>query len=196
LAPFKKFCYDKDVTGLILHHVNSGGNRVAENAQLAACVGMSMLYSSEPTEIGRIVRLDSSGRGNFANRTWLFESSGPLSYWPARAPDPFSWKAEIANEIDIKPPKYLLDDLVYKHLEDSELPRCPADIAGALQRNPNSIRNSIARLMALDRIRHTYTLSGSRFYDIHRDVPHVPTSFFGSQGNNGAFLETTEEEPD
>jgi hypothetical protein len=46
LAPFKKFCYDKDVTGLVLHHVGSGGNRVAENAQLAACAGMSLLYSS------------------------------------------------------------------------------------------------------------------------------------------------------
>src|SRR5688572_7405759 len=97
LAPFKKFCYDKDVTGLVLHHVSAGGNRVAENAQLAACAGMSMLYSSEPTEEGRIVRLQSSGRGNFANRTWHFESHGPLSYWQSSIGVP-----------PIPPPKYQL----------------------------------------------------------------------------------------
>ena len=170
LAPFKKFCYDKDVTGLVLHNVGSGGNRVAENAQLAACAGMSMLYSSQPTENGRIVRLQSAGRGNFANRTWHFESHSPLTYWPTKPPS--------AQEA---PPKFQLDDQVLEFLTNSTQPCCPAEIAGALQRNPNSIRNTIARLTALGKVKWTYTLAGARHYDIPREVPHIPGCFRGPE---------------
>ncbi|MDQ2985781.1 MAG: AAA family ATPase [Armatimonadota bacterium] len=169
LAPFKKFCYDKDLTGLVLHHISRTGNRVAENSQLAACAGMSLLYTSQQTADGRVVRLHGAGRGDFANRIWHFGSNGPLNYWPTQPP-----AAETKAD---GPPKYLLDDLVYQYLEHSTEPCCASDIAGGLQRNPNSVRNAIARLIALDRIKQTYTFSGSRHYDIHRDIPHMPSRF-------------------
>ena len=179
LAPFKKFCYDNDVTGIVLHHIGRSNNRVAENAQLAACAGMSMLYTREYTSTGRVIRLDAAGRGEFANRVWYFGSNHPLDYWPTNPP-----KALSAPNRSASPPKYLLDDLVYEHLENSKVPQTAAEIAGDLQRNPNSIRNSIARLLSLGRIKWTYTLSGCRHYDIPREVPHIPGAFASPETHN------------
>ena len=177
LAPFKKFCGDRNVTGLVLHHIGSGGNRVAENAQLAACAGMSMLYSSQPSEEGRIVRLQTSGRGDFANCTWFFESRGPLSYWPAndlssvsqweRTAPRNSWLVVTAA----KAQKPTLEDEIVGLLTDSPQALPASDIAGALQRNANSIRNALSRLIHQKRVRWAHTISGTRYYGVPDEDP-------------------------
>jgi len=92
LTHIKKICGVEGVSALILHHLSALGRadnqtlRVAESAQLAATSSMYMLLThNDDTGSSRAIRLECRGRGNAVNRTWHFESSGPLDY---RVSDP------------------------------------------------------------------------------------------------------------
>ncbi|MDQ2985519.1 MAG: AAA family ATPase [Armatimonadota bacterium] len=84
LRRLKALCNTTGITALVLHHLTKSRKRarVAESVQLAAIVGTVMILSSHPVAAPetRIVKLESTGRGAHANRTYHFESSGPLDY--------------------------------------------------------------------------------------------------------------------
>lgn len=163
LEPLKQFCNRRAIAALLLHHIGQRHNRVAENSQLAACAGMSMLLTSHPRADGRIVTLRCVGRGHQANTTWFFASRHPLDYETTTAPKPTMKKKP--RVVGAAPAKYLLDDEVAECLDSSAYRRSSSELAGELQRNPNSVRNALARLVAKNRVRLISIESGVRYYD-------------------------------
>jgi hypothetical protein len=161
LAALKTFCNHNGVSALLLHHIGRKSMRVAENAQLAACAGMSMLLTARREEEGRIITLRCAGRGDHANRVLHFASRNPLDYESTEPPKPQPKQQRV---IESEPLKYRVDDDIVACLVLADGARSASFIAGQLQRNPNSIRNALARLLAKDRVRLVSIESRVKYY--------------------------------
>lgn len=165
LRDLKKLCNDSGVTALVLHHLTTRGKRrVVESVQLSAIAGMVMMLSfRHPAgqSDSRIVTLDCMGRGRFTNTTFHFASANPLDYQPVDPPP---------NELRTKEKRTLETRYTFDNLVLETLARCPrstaADLAGELQTNPNTVRNSLARLKAAQKIRVVGWVSGATLYDL------------------------------
>ena len=89
LEKLKEFCWHRGVTALVLHHTKRVRDsryfrRVADSDQLAATASMDMVLVRDPSSglNGRpyLFTLSCRGRGEFANKVWLLESSRILDY--------------------------------------------------------------------------------------------------------------------
>lgn len=87
LEGLKEICRSQNLTAVVLHHftkkvdVGMTRERFADSNQLLATASMDWIMdSSELPEGGREIRLVGTGRGEFANKTWLIHSSGPTEY--------------------------------------------------------------------------------------------------------------------
>jgi hypothetical protein len=157
LAPFKKLCYRMGVTGLLLHTTRTTVNPLAEMAHLAAATDMSILYKADQTEAGRLVTLHARGRGEDSNVTHHLLSHAQFDYRLAGTS-----KRPIQ-----KSAKFSLDDEIFACISNSGMALSADNLSGVLRRNPNSIRNALARLLAAGKIQCTHTANRSRHFRPH-----------------------------
>jgi hypothetical protein len=160
LAPLKRFCDNNNIAALVLHHIGRSNRRVAESSQLAAVAGISWLLTMRQEQDRRVVKLRGAGRGEFANRVWHFASDSPLHYQPITHSEALPEKERQAP----MPPKTKLVDEVYDWLAANEGRHACSDIAAHLERNPNSVRNAIARLLVAKRIQWMGGQANTNFY--------------------------------
>ena len=83
LEGFKQVCVTSGAAGLVIHHAKERAgraHRVAESPQLAATATLNMVLNHRPAEGGRVVRLEMTGRGAFANRRLELFSPGICRY--------------------------------------------------------------------------------------------------------------------
>ena len=107
-----------------------------------------------------MVKLRGAGRGEFANRVWHFASNSPLDYRLITANEALPDKPEG----EARKPKIKLADEVYNWLAAQEGSYACTGIAAHLDRNPNSIRNAIARLLVAKRIKWMGAQANTSFY--------------------------------
>ena len=83
LSGLKTLCRELKVAAIVVHHAKERrgrASRVAENPQLAATASLNVVLNWKRTAKGRIVTLDMTGRGAFANRTLRLSSASPCAY--------------------------------------------------------------------------------------------------------------------
>ena len=161
LAPFKNLCYQTGVTGLLLQTIRTTANPALEAAHFATATDIAIYLASDQTRDGRRITLQATGRGDDSNWTWRLQSPAPYEYKPilmSASPTEFTQRLT-------------LDDEVCACLSNSRVPLSAKTISDRLTRNPNSIRNAIARLQATGRIRFTHNANQARHYQIHPKPP-------------------------
>jgi DNA-binding CsgD family transcriptional regulator len=135
LAKLKAMCTATRTTALVLHHLMKSRSRarLAESVQLAAVATMVMILTiaSPAGARPRTIRLDCTGRGAYANRSWTLESRGPLDY-------------RIADSVAPSSGLTTLQRSVLSALETG--PKSAQTIADALCANVRSVRNAITFL--------------------------------------------------
>ncbi|RYG24407.1 AAA family ATPase, partial [bacterium] len=85
LFGLKTICRETGVAIVVVHHARERrgkASRVAENPQLAATASLNVVLNWRPHPRGRLVSLDVTGRGQFANRKLRLLSDGPCSFHP------------------------------------------------------------------------------------------------------------------
>jgi hypothetical protein len=160
LAPLKHFCTLRNVSAIVLHHSGRGGGRVAESAQLAAVSGLAWLMTFESRDDGRIVTIRSTGRGAFGNKTWRFASAGPLDY--SQPIVPLEAAPQTAR-------RHRVDEEILEFLKGRDGDYACAEIAAYLGRNPNSVRNGVARLCVQNKIQLASIRGTTHFYRIAKE---------------------------
>jgi len=161
LAPFKNLCYRTGVTGLLLQTIRTTSNPALEAAHFAAATDIAIYQSVEQTREGRRIALQATGRGDDSNWTWRIQSPAPYEYKPMLMSGS---PAEFTQRLT-------LDDEVLACIATSPNPISAKTISDRLTRNPNSIRNAIARLQAAGKIRFTHHANHARHYQIHPKPP-------------------------
>jgi hypothetical protein len=156
----KQFCDTQNIAALVLHHIGRANRRVAESSQLAAVAGISWLLTMRHEQDSRVIKLRGAGRGEFANRVWHFASNSPLDYRPISPVEALPGK----DDGEQAKPKVKFEDQVYEWLTEREDSHSCASIAANLDRNPNSVRNAIARLMVAKRVKWMGARSNTNFY--------------------------------
>lgn len=156
LKGLKRFSGEKAPAILVLHHL--GGTRyrrrVAESAQLAATASMLWLIEELPAPEGtRRYKLESRGRGGFANQRLYLESPNPLDYHTVDAAP-----VEVVPEPKINP----LDAMILDALRAGNL--TASEIADRIGQHAGSIRNALTRLQKKGHIEVAAIISGARKY--------------------------------
>ncbi|HVT12983.1 MAG TPA: AAA family ATPase [Fimbriimonadaceae bacterium] len=87
LAGLKELCATEKCCAVVLHHITKNvgigmtRERFADSNQILATASMDVLLDVVlESEQKRVIRLQGRGRGSFANRVWLIESSGIGDY--------------------------------------------------------------------------------------------------------------------
>ncbi len=85
LTGLKLLCRELNVAAIVVHHAKERrgrAHRVAENPQLAATASLNIVLNWRHHPKGRLVTLEMTGRGAFANRTLKLLSPAPCAYSP------------------------------------------------------------------------------------------------------------------
>jgi hypothetical protein len=136
LAKFRAFCYQTGVAGLLLHTLRAAANPNAEAAHLADACDVSILYTFQSTSDGRLITLRMAGRGGDCNAVRRLESAGPFQY-----------RQSLRNALQDRRPVFGLDAQVLQTIAKSQVSVSAQDISNQIERNPNSIRNALRRLL-------------------------------------------------
>ena len=161
LAPFKKLCYQAGVTGLLLQMIRTIAKPAIEAAHFATATDIAIYQSAEQLRNGRRINLQATGRGDDSNWTLRLHS-----------PAPYEYKKIVMNgEMPEFTHRFTLDDDVLACIATSSAPVSAKTISDRIDRNPNSIRNALARLQAAGSIRFTHHASQARHYRIHAETP-------------------------
>jgi DNA-binding CsgD family transcriptional regulator len=135
--------------------------RLAESVQLAAVATMVIILTiaSPAGARPRTIRLDCTGRGAYANRSWTLESRGPLDY-------------RIADSIAPSSGLTTLQRSVLSALETG--PKSAQTIADALSANVRSVRNAITFLKYEGRVSSLRKIAKTQLYRLKKPpkCPH------------------------
>lgn len=142
-----------NVTGLLLHTPRTNTDPHHEVMHYAAAVDMAIHLTADDSTNPRLLTLRSTGRGEDVNFQMQLTSEAPFAYDYAGQPKPTP-----------EPRRRSLDEQVLTTIAHSRNALCARDVSGQLQRNPNSIRNSLARLLATGRVYCSHHARGARHY--------------------------------
>ena len=112
LSGLKTLCRELNVAAIVVHHAKERrgrASRVAENPQLAATASLNIILNWKGTTKGRIVTLEMTGRGPFANRTIRLSSDSPCAYAPFEPRGARHVSAENVNHAGTKGPTEKLE---------------------------------------------------------------------------------------
>jgi hypothetical protein len=161
LAAFKRLCYQAGVTGLVLHTIRTTAKPAIEASHFAAATDIAMYQFYEQTRKGRRITLHATGRGDDSN--WTLRLDSPASYEYQRV--------LMSTKTPEFTHRFTLDDEVLACIAASPVPLSAKSISDRIDRNPNSIRNALARLQAAGSIRFSHHANQARHYRIHAETP-------------------------
>jgi len=142
LMGLKDLCRKERCAAIVLHHVTKDASagqtreRFADSNQILATASMDLLMDfAERADGSRRIWLRGRGRGSFANRTWMIESSGVADFRLAAA------------DIQAKVEEQAKDQALIDILLDSDAPLTADQIALSLRHKAGSIRNRLTQLV-------------------------------------------------
>ncbi|MEO7453657.1 MAG: AAA family ATPase [Fimbriimonadales bacterium] len=157
LAPFKRLCFETGVTGLLVKSLRTKAKPEIEAAYFAEATDLAIYLHSALTNKGRAITLKASGRGDDSCWQRKLLSQSPFEYQQSMVTAPAFTR------------RLTLDDEVLASISKAPYGVSATQISARLDRNPNSIRNAIARLAAAGKIRFSHHAKGSRHYRIHQE---------------------------
>ena len=165
LNGLKLLCTRARVTAIVLHYVkerHKGFPRPAESAQLCAASSMVWVIKSTPLaqDEGRLVSLQSRGRGQFANRMWHFESSNPLDYRIAAS-------LEVPTLAPETKQGNAVEEAIFQALGKGS--KTTAELIDDAKLVPNTVRNALTRMYGRGDLKVVGVSSGARLYRVSRD---------------------------
>ncbi|MEO7453176.1 MAG: hypothetical protein ABIV13_00255 [Fimbriimonadales bacterium] len=153
LARFKRLCYVMNVTGLLLHTLRTNVDPYQEVMHYAGAVDQAIHLNTDDSVQPRLLTLRSAGRGEDVNFQIQLTNEAPFAYDYAGQPKPTP-----------EPRRRSLDEQILATIAQSRAALSARDVSNQLQRNPNSIRNSLARLLAAGRVYCSHHARGARHY--------------------------------
>ncbi|HLO98473.1 MAG TPA: AAA family ATPase [Fimbriimonas sp.] len=147
LEGLKDLCRTENVTAVVLHHLTKRTDagltreRFADSNQILATASMDWIMESKVLDDGaREIHLHGTGRGEFANQTWVIHSTSPHTF------------SLVANGSRDQVAPRSLDSQVLAVLS-SATQGLPADmIAEQIDANLRSVQNCLTYLMKENRI--------------------------------------------
>jgi hypothetical protein len=145
------------VTGLILKSINTSAKPEVEAACFAEVTDIAIYLHSAQTRSGRAVTLQATGRG--ADSRWQRK---------LLSRQPFEYEEVRLTTCPGLTRRFTLDDEVLALIAKAPYGASATQITARLDRNPNSIRNAIARLKAAGKIRFSHHANRCRHFQIHK----------------------------
>lgn len=147
LEGLKDLCRTSNVTALVLHHLTKNVDagltreRFADSNQILAAASMDWIMDATMLEDGsREIRLHGTGRGDFANQTWVIHSTSPTS---------FSLLAHGSRQ-EVAVPK--LRSKVLQCLCSASKGMTASEITQAIEGKLNSVKNCLTDLVTENQI--------------------------------------------
>ena len=165
LEGLKELCRTEKVTAIVLHHftknVSAGSTRerFADSNQILATASMDWTMETfKNLDDSRDIRLVGTGRGEFANRTWVIHSTSPVDFE----------LCAVGSAEDIRQSTLLSD--IQTILAQAPKGMTAAEIADALRVHPGTLRNRITGLVREQKITVIGNVGKAKVYGANQEL--------------------------
>jgi hypothetical protein len=165
LEGLKELCRTHNVAAVVLHHftknVSAGSSRerFADSNQILATASMDWLMETTPRPDGtRTIKLSGTGRGKFANRTWLIESKSEHEFELVRAGTASECSAEER------------DEQLLKALRNAPTGLTAEELATRTGQNKKSVQNRLTELVKGNRVAVIGKRGNAQVYGTDQDL--------------------------